>query len=110
MQDEFHPIAEIFPLLSGDDLNQLAADIANNGLREPIWRHRDGRIVDGRNRWLACDMVGVECPHETYPGSDDGLVRFVLSLNLHRRHLDESQRSLVATRIATMRQGARGKD
>ncbi len=55
MSDEalFHPVANIFPLMGEAELDALAEDIRANGLREPVWLHRDGRIVDGRNRWLA---------------------------------------------------------
>jgi hypothetical protein len=57
--------------------NRLAADIAANGPREPIWRHQDGRIVDGRNRWLACQKASVGCADRAFEGSDDELVPFV---------------------------------
>ncbi len=97
----FHEVANIFPLMGDAELDALAVDITSNRLREPIWRHRDGRIVDGRNRWLACAKAGVECHSHEYPGDDASLVAFVLSQNLHRRHLTESQRSMVAGRIAT---------
>jgi protein gp37/ParB-like chromosome segregation protein Spo0J len=101
----FHPVANIFPLMGEADLDELAADIRANGQRELIWRHRDGRIVDGRNRWLACRKLGIEPATRTFGKEDAELVRFVVSLNLHRRHLSESQRAMVATRIASLRQG-----
>jgi hypothetical protein len=37
----------------------------------------------------------------------DNPIAFVVSLNLRRRHLDESQRALVAAKLANMRQGER---
>ncbi|HSE05934.1 MAG TPA: DNA methyltransferase [Methylomirabilota bacterium] len=99
---EAHPYANIFPLLPETELKALADDIAVHGLREPVWVHRDGRIIDGRNRWRACELAGVEPECRTYQGDDAGLLGFVISLNLHRRHLDESQRSMVAATIANM--------
>ena len=81
----FHPAANLFPLMEESALGELAADIAAYGLREPIWRHRDGRIIDGRNRWLACAKVGVTCHALTYEGDDASIVPFVVSRNLHRR-------------------------
>lgn len=91
----FHPAANIFPLLQGDEFEALKADISQNGLIEPIWLHPDGRIVDGRNRWLACDSLAIAPRFKTWDGKGS-LVAFVVSLNLHRRHLTSSQRAAVA--------------
>jgi ParB-like chromosome segregation protein Spo0J len=91
-------------MMSDDELAELAADIKANGLREPIWVH-DGRIIDGRNRYLACKRAGIEPRFKVYPGDDKGILPFVLSLNLHRRHLNESQRAAVAARVANIQHG-----
>lgn len=105
MKKEFHPVASIFPLMDEVALVDLKADIAKHGLREPIWLHNDGRIIDGRNRFQACNLAGVEPRFRTYLGPDDKLVAFVVSLNLHRRHLDESQRAMVGKKLSTMTHG-----
>lgn len=99
-----HSAASIFPLLDGAPLRELAADIAEHGLREPIVL-LDGAVLDGRNRLAACEAVGVEPSFVDYAGDDP--IAFVVSLNLRRRHLSESQRAMVATRIATLRDGMR---
>jgi hypothetical protein len=102
---EFHPVADIFPMMSDREFIDLIDDIREHGLREPVWLHRDGRIIDGRNRYKACRRLGDEPAYRTYEGDDDGLVPFVISLNLHRRHLSESQRAMVAARIARYSHG-----
>lgn len=101
-----HPAAEIFPLIEGASLVDLANDIKANGLREPVTLHPDGRILDGRNRYRACGLVGVEPSFRTWNG-EGSPVAYVVSLNLHRRHLDASQLAMVGERIANMRQGER---
>lgn len=103
----FHPVADIFPMMSERERRDLVADIKAHGLREPVWLHRDGRIIDGRNRYLACRELGVEPETRTYEVDDADLVSFVVSLNLHRRHLNESQRAMVAARIANLSHGQR---
>lgn len=109
-----HPAAEIFPLLTGDERADLVADIRARGLLKPITLHPDGRILDGRNRYEACLEVGVPVRFETWDGEPGDEVAWVLSMNLRRRHLSESQRALVAARrrvveaeIAATRRGAR---
>lgn len=100
---EFHPVANIFPLLQGQEFEDLKADIAQNGLIQPIWVHPDGRIIDGRNRWRACVETGTNADFEVWDEAKHGpLVQFVISLNLHRRHLDSSQRAAIAVEVLPM--------
>lgn len=75
--------------------------------RTRAYRARIPRVVIRRwRRYRACGVVGIEPQFRTWDGSGE-VVSFVVSLNLHRRHLDESQRALVAARIATLAQGQR---
>lgn len=97
----YHPIANLFPLLQGEEFEQLKADIAANGLLEAIWLHPDGSILDGRNRHRACIETGIEPRFRTWKGQGS-LVSFVVSLNLHRRHLSSSQRAVVVLDVLPM--------
>lgn len=101
MQRTYHEVANLFPLLAGDEYEALKRDIAENGLREAIWLHPDGSIIDGRNRYRACQELGVEPQCQTWPG-EGSLVAFVVSLNLHRRHLNSSQRAVIALDMLPM--------
>lgn len=100
----FHPLADLFPLMQGREFDELVADIKAHGLREPITT-LDGMILDGRNRWRACEAAGAEPRTCEYHGEDP--LGWVVSLNLHRRHLDESQRAIVAAKIANLGDGQR---
>lgn len=101
---EFHALAEIFPLIHGREFVELKADIKANGVHEPIVMY-EGQILDGRNRFRACQETGVTPEFVDYEGGDP--VAYVISLNLHRRHLNESQRGMVAAKLANMESGAR---
>lgn len=105
MEKDFHPVANIFPLLDGQGFTDLVDDIKANGLHEDIWCHKDGRIIDGRNRYRACKAAGVSPRFRSWHGAETELVAFVVSLNLHRRHLSESQRAMVAANIANLEHG-----
>lgn len=102
---EFHPISNIFPLMAENELPSLADDIAKNGLIEPIVTHED-MILDGRNRYLACQKVNVELDYVPLDKDRDPL-DFVISVNLKHRYLNESQRAMVAAKLANMPQGFR---
>ena len=105
-----HPAAELFPLLEGEELEALAQDIKENGLQDPLvaWQPAMGEeavLLDGRNRLAACNMVGVTPEWETFEGAEDEVVRYIVSKNIHRRHLSNSQREWVASGIATLKAG-----
>lgn len=93
---EFHPVAEIFPLMEGQAYADLVDDIRQHGLRDAILL-ADGRIADGRNRYMACIEAKVEPRFESWNG-EGSLVALVLSRNTHRRHLDRSQLAIVAAK------------
>lgn len=95
-----HPAADIFPMLDSVDLAALAEDIKKNGLQHPVVIFDAGgewQILDGRNRVRACEMVGVTPSHVIK--RDVVPIDYVLSTNLKRRHLNESQRGMVALAV-----------
>jgi ParB-like chromosome segregation protein Spo0J len=49
-QMDFHPLANLFPLIDGAEFNELVADISEHGLHEAIVIYED-KILDGRNRF-----------------------------------------------------------
>jgi hypothetical protein len=104
-----HPVAELFPMMSAIEMAGLIADIKENGLRDAITLHRDGRILDGRNRYHACMKTGVSPWFETFEEADERVFAFVASRNLHRRHLGDEQRALIAAQMANMKRGDAAK-
>jgi len=98
-----HPIAALFPMMNSDELRALADDIEAHGLLVPIVIHEE-MVLDGRNRLAACGLVDVEPSFVQWIGDSDPTA-WVVSQNLHRRHLTESQRAMVASKMATLRPG-----
>jgi hypothetical protein len=99
---ESHPLADLFPMMGDEEFSRFATDIASHGQREAIVL-LDGKILDGRNRFKACRKWGMVA--ETCEFNGDDPLGFVLSKNLHRRHLTESQRAMVAAQLATFKVG-----
>jgi hypothetical protein len=94
--------------MEGAEFSALVEDIRAHGLIQPLVMYQ-GKILDGRNRARACDEVGIKPKTTDYRGSDP--LGYVLSLNLSRRHLNDSQRAMVAAKIATLGHGgSRGQD
>jgi len=104
---EIHPAATLFPMMDADSFERLKADIKENG-QEKCITFFNGQLLDGRNRIKACDELGIEPMIEEIEDNGDGKFdpfRWVLSVNLHRRHLTESQRAMVAAKLATLKRG-----
>jgi ParB-like chromosome segregation protein Spo0J len=94
----FHPSADMFPLMEGEEFDALVADINANGQHARIVL-KDGMILDGRNRYRACLAAGIEPSFACRAYSDQitNTVAYVISANLHRRHLTQEQkRELIA--------------
>lgn len=85
-----HPLSAAFPSMTDADFQALKDDIENNGQREPVIV-LDGMVLDGWHRYRACAELGLPVEKFTFGGDDP--VAFVLSHNLHRRHLSASQRA-----------------
>jgi hypothetical protein len=92
---EWHPAANLFPLLSGEEFDALVADIRAEGLHNPITLH-EGLVLDGRNRLLACEKAGVEPRFIEWDPKGSSPTSWVISLNLQRRHMTAGQRAMVA--------------
>jgi hypothetical protein len=94
---KFHPLANLFPLMEGAEFDALVADIKAHGLHEVIVLYEE-KILDGRNRYRACVAAGVpvELGRVQFYGDTDP-VAYVISKNIHRRHLTaEQKRELIA--------------
>ena len=90
-----HPFADLFPMMTSDELSALAADVAEHGLRHPVVMY-EGMVLDGRNRLLACEQAKIEPTFEEYAGDDP--LSLVISLNAQRRDLTAAQRAIVAAK------------
>src|SRR5260370_9194494 len=92
-----HPFAALFPELPPEELTQLARDIKERGLLEPIILY-EGLILDGRNRYRACQIAGVKPRTEQFnaKATKRSPEEFVLTRNLRRRHLSVGQKPAIA--------------
>jgi hypothetical protein len=107
-----HPAADLFPRMSPDELKALGEDIKKNGLRAPVVVHGPPGnfcLLDGRNRLDAMELVGLPvieqvgdklqlCPHSHVALEIDPYA-FVLSANLHRRHLTAEQKREIIAKV-----------
>lgn len=91
-----HPIADVWPMMDEAKLHELADDIRNNGQLVPVWLY-EGKILDGRNRWAACKIAGIEPKTKEYTGDEP--TAFAVSLNDRRRHMGKSALAAVAAEL-----------
>ena len=92
-----HPLAEVYPLIEGEEFETLVKDIEDNGLIEAITLF-EGKILDGRNRYNACRKIkGFKFGKHDFrnlPTDKEKVdaLSFVISKNSHRRHLTQDQK------------------
>jgi ParB-like chromosome segregation protein Spo0J len=106
-----HPAADIFPAMEGDEFTAFSKDVEEHGVREPITIDQQNRVLDGRNRHSACEALG----HKEIPAKivdwDDGTINaYVVSENVHRRHLKETPRAIVGAKLQAARAKGFGTD
>ena len=104
----WHDYANLFPMLDAAGQDALRADVKQHGIREPVIQF-EGRILDGRNRYMAARDLGLDFPVAEFDGTSAEALAYVLSTNLHRRHLTESQRAAVAAKLANMTRADAGR-
>lgn len=96
---DFHEYADIFPLISKEELNSLAEDIKENGLNNSICLYQE-KIIDGRNRSIACKKAGIEPTYKKLKfKSEEKAIAYVFSENFHRRHLNTAQKAEAAIKL-----------
>jgi site-specific DNA-methyltransferase (cytosine-N4-specific) len=103
---EQHPLSALFPAMAAAEFAELRADIAKHGLRQPVTIY-EGQVLEGWHRTRACAETGTRLTTDEFTGGEREALAFVLSANLHRRHLTTSDRSMIAARLATLRWGER---
>lgn len=93
-----HPAARAFPLLEGEEFESFVQDIKAHGQQAPIVFHGEV-LLDGRNRWRACNKLGIEPRSVQWEGNGSSATAYVISANLRRRHLTPSQLATVAAEL-----------
>ncbi len=101
----FHPLADAYRLMGDEELRELADDVREHGLLEPIVLH-EGKILDGRNRYRACGEAGTEPITVEWSGECGSPEAFVLAKHT-RRNVTKGQHAMAVARIYP--DGGRGK-
>jgi hypothetical protein len=92
---EVHPVADLFPMLPSEELQELADSIKRKGQLHPIVLSLSGQLLDGRNRLAACKLAKVEPVFEVYEGDEHD---YALEVNLTRRNMTQGQKAMVAAK------------
>lgn len=93
---EIHPIALILPEMGHEEYQKFKEDILGNGVLEPIILFQ-GKVLDGRHRYKASRELEIDIEARVWEGGMDP-VEYVVSRNIHRRHLTPGQRAMAAAK------------
>ncbi|MBL7217183.1 MAG: ParB N-terminal domain-containing protein [Desulfobacteraceae bacterium] len=97
---EVHPCLKLVPEMPGDLFQRLKEDVSGLGVINPIVL-LEGKILDGRARYRACQELGIECPVRSVENmSPSDCVR---SMNVYRRHLSEDQQVEIRQQLIEIR-------
>jgi len=99
MKIKIHSFANFLPFATDEEYRKIRDDIKENGLRVPLLLF-NGELLDGRTRLRACQDLGIPPSFDHFRGSSMEALRHVQSLNVYRRHLDQGQKAVAASRIA----------
>ena len=86
----------IFPEAKEEDFKELLEDIRTNGFDEsmPIITYQ-GDILDGWNRWRACEMLGIKPTTIDFEHGDSQALAYTLRTN-KRRNMPSGQKAALA--------------
>ena len=98
----------MIPKATTEEFTALYEDIREHGLLEPIVTY-EGKILDGRTRYNACMQAEIEPKFVEWDGRGDSPLNFVLSENLHRRHLTPSQKAAITLEYKRLISKEQGK-
>lgn len=111
---EVHPAADAYPMIDGEEFAKLVDSVKRNGLREPIILNHDRTVlIDGRNRYRACEQAGVDPVFETLGAHYDELMilNLIVDRNERRRDMNAGQKAFVALALEPMfAKAARAKE
>lgn len=91
-----HELSKIIPSMSEEEYQGFKEDIRINGLNHPIILY-EGKVLDGRHRYRACQELKIEIRTEEYKG--DQPLTYIISQNIKRRHLTQSQIAAIAVEL-----------
>jgi len=98
-----HPFANLFPMLAEERRESFRNSLAEKQ-NHPIVLHK-GLILDGRNRERELVELKKPVAYVVFIGTDRQALDLVKAENLERRDLTESQRAMIAAKIATLQLG-----
>ncbi|GAA3163505.1 DUF5131 family protein [Streptomyces ramulosus] len=96
---QVHPFADVFPLIEGEEFDDLVRDVKTHGLRDKIVLNHDRTVlIDGRNRYRACDAAGVDADFDVLPKDfpETAILDLIVSKNVARRQLTAGQKAFLA--------------
>lgn len=108
---ELNPFCAAFPEPTADEYAKLRDSIKSRGQQVPIMLDKDGKILDGRTRFRVCQELFFKPKFAKWKGrgSDELYMNYVIDMNMHRRHLNTSQRAMIAAKFATLATGEKSK-